>query len=131
MYYIANFQYLTDQQNDNETDRRHGAFSMMVQADSADQALAKFRQRLIAFRDSATFFEGHCAIYISQLLEFDQVPQQEALMLNFKSYVGDPILPFIACVVPTEQSNTCTIHEWQENQPMTEGHEDSLFIEFT
>jgi len=130
MYFIGNFQYLTDQQNASEEDRRHGAFSMLVQADSADQALGKFRQRLIAFRNSAAFFEGHCTIYISQLLEFNQVPQQDAIMLNFKSFVGDPVLPFIACVVPTEQSNTCTIHEWQENQPLTEGQEDSLFIEF-
>jgi hypothetical protein len=130
MYFIGNFQYLTDQQNPSEVDRRHGTFTMMVQADSADQALAKFRRQLNQFRNSGAFFDGLCSVYIAQLLEFDKVPEEEAIMLNFKSYVGDPILPFIACVVPTEQSNACTIHEWQGNQPVTEGREDSLFLVF-
>ena len=46
MYFIANFQYLTDQQNSNESERRHGVFSMMIQAASSEEALEKFRQRL-------------------------------------------------------------------------------------
>ena len=130
MYFIANFQYLTDQQNDSEAERRHGVFSMMIQAPTSDEALEKFRQRLTSFRQSDTFFEGRCRIYISQLLEFDRVPHGEAVMLNFKSFAGDPVMPFIGCIVPTESSNACTIHEWKQNQPMTEGREDSLFLEF-
>ena len=130
MYFIGNFQYLTDQQDNNENERRHGAFSMMIQADSSQEAMAKFKLKLVEFRQSSAFFEGHSTIFISQLLEFDEIPNQEAVMLNFKSFAGDPVLPFISCVVPTEQSNACTIHEWEENQPMTEGQEDSLFVEF-
>ena len=130
MYFIGNFQYLTDQQRENEAERRHGVFSMMVQAPTAEEALERFRRRLIEFRTSATFFEGRCHIFISQLLEFDQVPESEAVMLNLRSYAGDPMLPFIGCIVPTEQSDACTIHEWKQNQPLTEGKEDSLFITF-
>lgn len=130
MYFIGNFQYLTDQINENEKEQRHGLFSMMVQAESADQALDKFRMRLTTFRQSSSFFEGHCTIFISHLLEFDQVPQHEAVMLNYRSYAGEPILPFISCVVPTEQSNACTIQEWKSNHPMTEGRKDNLFLEF-
>ncbi|RJQ87958.1 MAG: hypothetical protein C4519_00210 [Desulfobacteraceae bacterium] len=130
MYFIANFQYLTDQQQENENERRHGNFSMMIQAESAEKALDRFRQRLVEFHRSSAFFEGGCVIFITQLLEFDQFPNTEAIMLNFRSYAGDPILPFISCVVPTEQSNACTIHEWKGKHPVTEGREDSLFIEF-
>ncbi len=130
MYFIGNFQYLSDQQKESEAERRHGLFSMMVQADSADLALDNFRRRLSAFRQSSSLFEGRCTIYISQLLEFNQIPQEDAVLLNFRSYVGDPVLPFIACVVPTEQSNSCTIHEWNRNHPTTEGRADALFIEF-
>jgi hypothetical protein len=131
MYFIGNFQYLTDQQKKNEQERRHGSFSMIIQTDSADQALELFRQRLCEFHRSSTFFEGHCIIYISQLLEFDHFPDEEAVMLNFRSYAGDPILPYISCVVPTEQNNACTIHEWRKKLPVTEGREDSLFLEFS
>ena len=130
MYYIGNFQHLTDQQATNETGRRHGDFAMMVQAGSAEEALALFRQRLAQFRKSTDFFDGQSVIYITHLLEFDQFPTNEAVLLNFKSYAGDPKMPFIACAVPTEQSNACHIHEWQSNRPTTEGQTDSLFMEF-
>lgn len=130
MYFIGDFQHLSDQQAENEQDRRHGNFSMMVEADSVESALEKFRQRLLIFKDATTFFEGHCTIFILQVLEFKQFPQQEAVLLNFKSFAGDPLMPFIACAVPSEQSNACSIHEWQNNRPVTEGREDSVFLEF-
>jgi hypothetical protein len=130
MYFIGDFKHLSDQQAENEQDRRHGNFSMMVEADSVESAIEKFRQRLLNFKEATTFFEGQCTIFISQLLEFDQFPRQEAVLLNFKSFAGDPLMPFIACAVPSEQSNACSIHEWQNNKPVTEGREDSVFLEF-
>ena len=130
MYFIGNFQHVSDQQASNESERRHGNFSMMVEADSMNQALDKFRQRLVDFKDSTTFFDGKCTIYISQLLEFDRFPKDEAVIININSFAGDPVMPFISCVVPTEQSNACSIHEWDKNQPVTEGQKDSVFMQF-
>jgi hypothetical protein len=130
MYFIGNFHHLTDQQANDETQRRHGTFSMMVSANAIDDALDNFRLRLINFKKTSDFFGGRCTIYLSQMLEFDQIPQKEAVLLNFKSFAGDPGMPYIACVVPTEQSNACKIHEWQANQPLTEGRQDSVFIQF-
>ena len=130
MYFIGNFQHITDHQSDSENDRRYGSFSLMVSAKTADDALEKFRLRLLAYRDSTTFFQGKCTIFITQLLEFEQFPENEAIMLNFKSFAGDPVMPFIACVVPTEQSNACSIHEWDQGRPLTEGRMDTVFIQF-
>lgn len=130
MLYIANFQYLTDQQSAKESDRRHGAFSMMVQATTTDQAVSKFRSRLEKFRQSSSLFTGRCIIYLQQIVEFEALPEGEAVLLNYKSFAGDPLMPFISCAVPTEQSNACIIHEWEKRQPVTEGQNDSLFMEF-
>lgn len=130
MYFIGNFQHISDQQAENERDRRYGNFSMMVEAQSVDTALERFRQRLIMFKEATTFFEGQCTIYISQLIEFDKFPQDDAVILNFKSFAGDPLMPFIACAVPSEEINACHIHEWQDNHPVTEGRADSVFLEF-
>lgn len=130
MYFIANFNYLSDQRETEENNRRHGSFSMVVQTETTEQALDHFRRRLLRFRAASTLFSGRCSIYITQLLEFERFPEDEAVLLNFKSFAGDPIMPFIACTVPTEQSNACHIHEWENNQPVTEGKPDSLFIEF-
>ena len=130
MYYIGFFQVLTDQQESDERNRRHGDFSMLIDAGSTEQALELFRRRLITLRTSSSFFTGKCKVYITQLLEFEQVPRDEAVMLNLKSYGGDPILPFISCIVPTEQSDACSIHDWQHNHPTTEGQRDNMFIQF-
>ncbi len=130
MYFIGNFQYVSDQQAADENSRRHGNFSMMMEAETANQALDSFRRRLTDFKAATSFFDGRCTIYITQLLEFDQFPDKEAVIVNINSFAGDPIMPFIACVVPSEQSNSCSIHEWDQNQPTTEGRKDSLFMEF-
>jgi hypothetical protein len=39
-------------------------------------------------------------------------------------------MPHIACSVPTEERNACKIHEWDSGQPLTEGHKDTVFVQF-
>jgi hypothetical protein len=130
MFFLANFTHVTDQQQKDEEERRHGDFCMMVQAETIENAMARFREKMIDFRTSGSFFIGKCSIFISELIEFTQFPQDDAVMLNFKSFVGDPVMPFIACVVPDEQSDACSIHDWRGKVPVTEGRKDSLFLEF-
>lgn len=131
MFFLANFTHVTDQQHDSEEERRHGSFSMLVQTDSVEDAMRLFREKVIEFRNSRSFFTGKCALFISELIEFSHFPLDQVLMLNFKSFVGDPVMPFIACVVPDEQSDACTIHEWRNQTPVTDGRKDSIFIEFS
>ena len=130
MYYIANFQHFTDQEQPSLKDRRHGSFSMMVEAPSMETALEMFRLRLKDLRKSSELFTGQCQIYVTQLLEFAQFPAHEAALLNLKSFAGDPLLPFISCVVPNDQSDACTIQSYSHQGPTTEGQPDSLFLEF-
>lgn len=131
MFFLANFTHVTDQQHSLETERRHGSFSMMVQADSVEDAMWQFREKVIEFRTTRSFFTGKCSVFISELIEFTHFPLNQAVMLNFKSYAGDPVMPYIACVVPDEQGDACTIHEWRNQAPLTEGFKNSLFLEFS
>ncbi|MCP4745068.1 MAG: hypothetical protein GY874_02850 [Desulfobacteraceae bacterium] len=130
MYFIGNFSYVTDQQKADESDRRHGAFSMIAVAASPEQATTMLRERLVKYKKSSSFFTGQCSIYLSQLLEFDHFPENEAVLINLKSFAGDPIMPNISCVVPNDENDTCTIQQWDNNQPLTEGRQDRLFLEF-
>ena len=131
MYFIANFNHLTDQQQAEESDRRHGSFSMVVEADSAETALSKFRERLNSLKQTTSLFSGRCTIYMDQLLEFPTFPKQEAVLINLKSFAGDPVMPHIACLVPTEGNNACHIRTWENNQPVSEGKTDKVFLSFT
>lgn len=131
MLYIGNFLFVTNQQNGKENSRRHGSFNLLVEAPSESDALNLFRQRISQYRLESSFFEGHCRIFIAHVMEFDQIPHEYAVMLNYKSFAGDPVLPYIECAAPMASNNACRIHEWEENQPSTEGKTDQLFVEFT
>ena len=130
MIYIGEFLHLTNQQEPEEADRRHGSFNLVVETGSLEKAISMFRQQLIDYREARDFFEGDCLVYLVQLLEFESFPRTQPLMFNFTSIAGDPIMPFIGCSLPTEKSDACKIFEWEENGPEVDGDQRKLFLEF-
>lgn len=130
MLFIGNFMVLTNQEKVAESDRRHGEFSLMVEAPDNGRAVELFRDKIGRIRATSDMFEGQCAIFFTQLLEMDRFPRDEALMLHYRSWVGDPVLPFIGCNVPGAMGDNCRIHEWKNNRPEIDGIDERLFIEF-
>jgi hypothetical protein len=130
MIYIGNFLYVSNQQEAEEPERRHGDFSLLVEAASTEEAIDLFRKRLSAYSNEGRFFEGACSIFFVKLLEFDRLPKDRAFMFNFKSYGGDPILPFIECAIPSTSSDGCNISEWRENVPEVDGRRENAFLTF-
>jgi len=130
MIYIGNFFLVTNQEEAQENDRRHGEFTMIIEADTDQAAIQKFRERICYYRETSDLFQGDCSVYFVQLMEFDTLPSSEALMLNYKSYAGDPIMPFIGCSIPNEKTDGCRIHTWNENIPKSDGTDEQLFIQF-
>ena len=130
MKFIGMFSHMTNQEQVSEADRRHGEFSLIVEAETPDQAIRMFKDRICGYRKNSQFFEGVCRIFLVQLLEFDDFPKSGAVMLNYKSIAGDPIMPFISCTVPTDQRDWCSIYDWKDNWPEVDGQSENLFIEF-
>ena len=130
MKFIGMFAHMTNQEEDAEDDRRHGEFSLMVEAESPQKAIQMFKNRILEFRSKSRFFEGVCKIFLVQLFEFDDFPTTRAAMLNYKSIAGDPVMPFISCTVPTDQGDWCSIHDWKNNWPNIDGQMEKLFLEF-
>jgi hypothetical protein len=130
MIYIGNFLHATNQEQKNERDRRHGEFSLIVEAVDAQTALHLFRERLFAYRGVRDFFQGECSIYLCQFYELKAFPKKEALMLTYSSYAGDPFMPFIGCTLPSAMSDECRIYEWNENTPQIDGLKGTPFVEF-
>ena len=64
-------------------------------------------------------------------MEFNKFPASQAFMINLKSYAGDPVLPFIDCAIPSEETDGCKISDWSENQPQIDGQDERVFLEFT
>jgi len=130
MIYIGNFFHTTNQEQKKEMDRRHGEFTLIVEAADAETALHLFREKLLAYRRVRDFFQGECAIFLSQFYELKTFPKKEALMLSYSSYAGDPAMPFIGCTLPSAMSDECRIYEWNENEPHIDGMKGKPFVEF-
>jgi hypothetical protein len=130
MIYIGNFLHTTNQEQHEEKDRRHGEFSLIVEAADAETALYLFRERLLAYRKVRDFFQGECSIFLTQFYELKAFPKKEALMLSYSSYAGDPVLPFIGCTLPSAISDECRIYEWNEKAPQIDGMKGKPFVEF-
>ena len=130
MIYIGEFFHLTNQEEVEEGDRRHGEFNLIVESYDTQSAINMFKQRIIEFRQNSEFFMGECKIFFIRLLEFENFPQTKALMLNYKSTAGDPVMPFIGCTIPSDQTDACRIYNWKDNTPEIDGQNENLFLEF-
>ena len=131
MIYIGNFLHLTNQKDPSEINRRHGEFHLIVDAEDNEMAVLMFKDHIIAMRESTEFFEGASKIYFNQLLEFHNFPKDEALMLNYRSIVGDPLMPFIGCSIPNSEADNCRIFDWNNNKPEVDGEDESIFLTFS
>jgi len=130
MFFIGSFVHATNQEETQEADRRHGEFSLIVDAANPYAALQKFKNRIVEYREKRDFFQGECSIFLIQLFEFDRFPVDEAMMLNFKSTVGDPLLPFIRCTLPGDLTDSCRIFDWRNSIPEVDGQKEKLFLRF-
>jgi hypothetical protein len=130
MIYIGHFLHTTNQEEKDERNRRHGEFSMIVGADDPKLAADQFKQRLMEYRQRSDFFQGECAIFFAHLVELESLPRKRPVMLNYKSYAGDPLMPFIGCTAPTDTEDGCRIYDWQDNEPEIDGQKGNSFLEF-
>jgi hypothetical protein len=130
MIYIGSFLHLTNQEQTSEQERRHGEFSLLIEASSSDEAVYKFRGKIVAYRMSRDFFEGDCDIFFSQLLEFRNLPSKEPIMFNYHSFAGDPVMPYISCSLPSEVTDSCRIVGWNESHPEIDEKPRAPFLSF-
>ncbi len=130
MIYIGKFLHATDQQNTQETDRRHGEFNLIIEAANEKSAIDKFRERIEAFRETSDLFQGDCFIYMVHFLELEDFPKDKARMLYYKSIAGDPVMPYISCSAPSGEAEGCRILNWMENRPEIDGQDANVFIHF-
>ena len=130
MIYIGKFLHVTNQQRTKEENRRHGEFNLIIEADSEKDAIAKFRDRIVEFRETSELFEGDCSIYMVHLLELEEFPKDRARMLYYKSIAGDPAMPYISCSAPSGQADGCKILNWMESGPSLDGQDANIFFRF-
>jgi hypothetical protein len=130
MIYIGKFLHATNQQEVEESERRHGEFNLIIEAESQEAAVDKFKERIVGFRETSDMFEGQCSIYMVHLLELNQFPRDRARMLYYKSIAGDPVMPYISCSAPSGDTEGCKILNWMERRPELDGQDANLLIEF-
>jgi hypothetical protein len=130
MLYIGKFLHMTNQQEAEESDRRHGEFNLIVEAENDQAAVERFKERIIDSREDSDLFEGDSSIYFVHLLELKEFPSNRARLLYYKSIAGDPIMPYISCSTPNGETDGCRILSWMQNRPEIDGEDANLFLEF-
>lgn len=130
MIYIGKFLFTTNQQAEDESQRRHGEFNLLVSAPDKNAAVASFKRRIDDARSSTEFFEGESMIYLIHILEMEEAPTDRAKMFNFQSVAGDPVMPFISCQAPSGDGDGCRILDWQRNRPGVDGQAAPPFMQF-
>ena len=121
---------MTNQQEAEESQRRHGEFNLLIEAENSQAAVERFKERIIESRENSDLFDGECSIYLVHLLEMEEFPSKRARMLYYKSIAGDPIMPYISCTAPTGEADGCRILNWMKNRPEIDGVDANLFLEF-
>jgi hypothetical protein len=130
MLYIGKFLHMTNQQETEESERRHGEFNLIVQAENDQAAIERFKERIIDSRENSDLFEGDSSIYFVHLLELEEFPSNRARLLYYKSIAGDPSMPYISCSTPDGETDGCRILNWMQNRPEIDGEDANLFMEF-
>lgn len=130
MLYIGTFLQLTSQESPEELDRRHGEFTLLVAARNREAARDLFRARCHSLRETTDFFSGDCTLYLIQLVEMAAFPEDDPILINYKSFAGDPIMPFIGCARPSAGSDACKVYSWEENIPNIDGYTGEPFLTF-
>ena len=131
MIYIGKFLYTNNQQLSGEADRRNGEFNLIIEAEDKQRALEKFNERISWARESSELLEGRCFVYLLSLLELDRLPKNQAIMFNYTSVAGDPVMPFISCSAPNGDIDGCRILNWQNNMPEIDGGNADVYMAFT
>lgn len=130
MLYLGKFLHMTNQQAEQESERRHGEFNLIVEAEDSQAAVESFKTCIIDSRGKSDLFDGDCMIYIVHLLELEEFPSDRARMLYYKSIAGDPIMPYISCSTPNGATDGCRILNWMKNRPEIDGEDANVFLEF-
>ena len=130
MLYIGKFLHMTNQQETEESQRRHGEFNLIVEAENDQTAIERFKQRILDSRENSELFEGDSLIYFVHLLELEEFPTDRARLLYYKSIAGDPVMPYISCSTPNGETDGCRILNWMQNRPEIDGEDANLFMEF-
>lgn len=130
MIYMGNFLYLSDQEKDRTSERRHGEFNLVVEAKDVETAIVHFKEEIAKLRQTREFFSGRCSIFINEFLGFERFSAQKATMINYKSIAGDPVMPFIGCTMPDSESDDCRIYEWKDINLEIDSQKSKLFLEF-
>ena len=60
---------------------------------------------------------------LSSGLKLNKVPKSQ-------SPLRDPFMPFIGCIIQSDQVNACRIYNWEDSAPEIDGQNQKVFLKF-
>ncbi|THB80844.1 MAG: hypothetical protein D3926_05110 [Desulfobacteraceae bacterium] len=136
MLYSGHFSFDETGENNNE---RHGYFTCIVNADTPEMALRKFRKRIVYIKNEMKepLFETIQCIYVEDIVEISDTPD-DAIVTRFQSSEG-PFPRSKSCSLPTSDTVKIKAYQWvreaddpRELPDMNEEYKEAVpFLQFS
>jgi len=103
MRYMAHFTF------DEENHKKHGYFTMLLSADSAEEAVRSIRDKLMAIRNGSHAFDDVDEIYLDDIIEIEQFPEKPVLLRYESMDLKDQTT---LSANPIDQQGLKVLHWW-------------------
>ena len=103
MKYMAHFTF------DEENHKKHGYFTMLLSADSAEEAVRSIRDKLMAVRNGSHAFDDVDEIYLDDIIEIERFPEKPVLLRYESMDVKDQTT---LSANPIDQQGLKVLHWW-------------------
>lgn len=103
MRYMAHFTF------DEENHKKHGYFTMLLSADSAEEAVRSIRDKLMAVRNGSHAFDDVDEIYLDDIIEIERFPEKPVLLRYESMDVKDQTT---LSANPIDQQGLKVLHWW-------------------
>lgn len=109
---------------------RHGYFACLVKADTVEQALEKFRQRILQIREEEkdALFARMLAVYVEDVVEIPDDFSEDAVITRYQSSEG-PFPKSESCFLPVSETAKLRSYQWipdgGENRKDKDGYREA------
>jgi hypothetical protein len=94
---------------DEENHKKHGYFTMLLSADSAEEAVSSIRDKLMAVRNGSHAFDDVDEIYLDDIIEIERFPEKPVLLRYESMDVKDQTT---LSANPIDQQGLKVLHWW-------------------
>lgn len=124
MLYVGHFSFLKGAASGSEADEAsHGYFTTIADAESVDEAMAKFRALIQRLHDDSDVLNGVNEVFLDACIECRSVPQS-GFLAHFVEWLGEETARISTAIRGASDDEAVAYSMGSENDKLDDGEED-------